>query len=271
MTLLNNYYNFSKTPFSRSIPAADLFPSDGHQEIQGRLAFALSDCFPALIIGDIGTGKSTALRAFVHSLDHNLHPLIYLPNPRLNVATLYSQILLALKVEPAHAFTRLLPQLHDTLQNLARKNRFPLLVIDEAHLLPSELFDQLRFLLNHDFDANSLLTLVLVGQPDLAAKLRFAPYQALNQRIAVRFTLLPLDLQETASYLKHHLRVASFPDRQLFSDSFVSALHHHAKGVPRLINNICRAALLLGATENKQILDETDLKRVLLDLNGQLD
>jgi type II secretory pathway predicted ATPase ExeA len=264
MTTLNNYYNFSQTPFSRTIPADSLFPSRGHQEIQGRLAFALSDRFPALITGDIGTGKSTALRAFVHSLDHNLHPLVYLANPRLNVATLY-----------AHAFTRLLPQLRDTLQNLARKNRYPLLVIDEAHLLPSELFDQLRFLLNDDFDANSLLTLVLVGQPDLTAKLRFAPYQALNQRIAVRYSLPPLDLEETAAYVKHHLKVATSGSpngsQQLFSDSFVASLHDHAKGVPRLINNICRAALLLGATENKQILDETDLKRVLLDLNGQLD
>ncbi len=157
-----------------------------------------------------------------------------------------------MKVEPAHAFTRLLPQLLDTLHNLARKNRFPLLVVDEAHLLPAELFDQLRFLLNDDFDANSLLTLVLLGQPDLTAKLRFAPYQALNQRIAVRFSLLPLDLEETAAYVKHQLRVVDF-NQQLFSDAFVAALHHHVKGVPRLINNICRAALLLGATENKQI------------------
>lgn len=270
MTPLNSYYNFSQTPFSRTIPANDLFPSRGHQEIQGRLAFALSDRFPALITGDIGLGKSTALRAFVHALDHNLHPLIYLANPRLNVPTLYSQILLALQIEPAHSFTRLLPQLHDTLQNLARKNRFPLLVIDEAHLLPSDLFDQLRFLLNDDFDANSLLTLVLVGLPDLAAKLRFAPYHALNQRIAVRYSLPPLDLEETAAYVKHHLRLAGY-NNQLFADSFVADLHHHAKGVPRLINNICRSALLLGATENKQILDETDLKRVLLDLYGQLD
>lgn len=270
MTTLNNYYNFSNTPFCRSIPADDLFPSRGHQEIQGRLAFALSERFPALITGDIGTGKSTALRAFVHSLDHNLHPLVYLHNPRLNTATLYSQILLALQVEPAHAFSRLLPQLRDTLLNLARKNRYPLLIIDEAHLLPSDLFDQLRFLLNHDLDANSLLTLILVGQPDLAAKLRFAPYQALNQRIAVRYALHPLDLEETAAYVKHQLRLVDFHN-QLFSDAFVADLHLHAKGVPRLINNICRAALLLGATENKLILDETDLKRVLLDLNGQLD
>lgn len=269
MKPLNDYYHFSVTPFSRAIPSNALFPSRGHQEIQGRLAFALSERLPALITGDVGTGKSTALRAFVHSLDQTLHPLVYLANPHLNVATLYSQILLALQFEPAHAFTRLLPQLRDTLHSLARKNRFPLLIVDEAHLLPADIFDQLRFLLNDDFDANSLLTLVLVGQPDLNAKLRFAPYQPLDQRIAVRYALPPLDLQETLAYVKHHLRFASCQN-QLFSDAFLAALHEQTKGVPRLINNICRSALLLGFTENKQILDETDLKRVLFDLNQQI-
>jgi len=121
MTTLNTYYAFTQSPFSRAIPANDLFPSRGHQEVQARLAFALPDRLPLLITGDIGTGKSTAVRAFVHSLDRNLHPLVYLANPKLNPTALYSQILLALQEEPAHAFTRLLPQLRNTLQNLAHK------------------------------------------------------------------------------------------------------------------------------------------------------
>ncbi len=121
MTTLNAYYHFTAPPFSRAIPAKDLYPSRGHQEVQARLAFALPERLPLLITGDVGVGKSTALRAFVHSLDHNLHPLVYLANPKLNPTSLYSQILLALQEEPAHAFTRLLPQLRNTLQTLARK------------------------------------------------------------------------------------------------------------------------------------------------------
>jgi type II secretory pathway predicted ATPase ExeA len=142
------------------------------------------------------------------------------------------------------------------------------LIIDEAHLLPADIFDQLRFLLNDEMDSTSLLTLVLLGQPDLAHKLRFAPYEALHQRIAVRYHLHPFDLEETAGYVKHHLRVAGCQN-QIFSDSFVSGVYDHTKGVARKINNVCRSALLLGATEHKQILDETDLKRVILDLEGQ--
>ena len=269
MTPLNDYYGFKLTPFSRTIPPTDLFPSRGHQEIQARLNFALLERLPALITGDVGTGKSTALRAFVHSLDRNLYPVAYLANPYLKVTTLYSQILLALQVEPAYSFNRLLPQLRSTLADLARQGRYLLLILDEAHRLPPDIFDQLRFLLNDSMDSASLLTLVLLGQPDLAQLLRFAPYQALHQRIAVRYHLRPFDLQETVAYIKHHLRIAG-AQAPIFSDGFIASISDYTKGVPRQINNLCRSALLLGATENKQILDETDLKRVIHDQDGQL-
>lgn len=268
MTALNDYYGFKLTPFSRTIRPADLFPSRGHQEIQGRLAFALQERLPALITGDVGAGKSTALRAFVHSLDHNLYPVAYLANPHLKITTLYSQILLALQVQPAYSFNRLLPQLRSTLADLARQGRYPLLILDEAHRLPPDIFDQLRFLLNDAMDSASLLTLVLLGQPDLAQLLRFAPYQALHQRIAVRYHLRPFDLQETVAYINHHLRIAGV-QAPLFSDGFIAGVSDYTKGVPRRINNLCRSALLLGATENKQILDEADLKRVIHDQDGQ--
>lgn len=269
MTSLTEHYSFKLTPFSRTISPTDLFPGQGHQEIQGRLTFALHERLPALITGDVGTGKSTALRAFVHSLDRNLYPVAYLANPYLKVTTLYSQILLALQVEPAYSFNRLLPQLRSTLADLSRQGRYPLLILDEAHRLPPDLFDQLRFLLNDAMDSSSLLTLVLLGQPDLAQLLRFAPYQALHQRIAVRYHLRPFDLQETIAYIKHHLRVAG-SQAPIFSDGFLTGIFDYTKGVPRQINNLCRSALLLGATENKQILDEADLKRVIHDQDGQL-
>ena len=267
MMTLNDVYGFTATPFTKAMAADTLYPSRGHQEVQGRLQFALLDQLPALITGDVGTGKSTALRAFAHSLDRDLYHVVYLSNPYLTIPALYQQILIGLQAEPAFGFRRLLPQFHTTVNQLARKGRYVLLIVDEAHLLPAELFDQLRFLLNQDMDSTSSLTLVLLGQPDLAHKLRFAPYEALYQRIAIRYQLPPFDLEETAGYIKHHLRVAGHPG-VVFSDSFISGVYHHTKGVARKINNLCRSALLLGASEQKQILDETDLKRVIRDLEG---
>jgi len=267
MTVPNDFYGFDRTPFTKPIATEDLYPSRGYQEVQGRLSFALHERLPALITGDVGAGKPTALRAFAQPLDRNLYRVVYLSNPHLTVASLYHQILLALQTEPEFGFRRLLPQFHTTVAELARKGRYILLIIDEGRLLPSDLFDQLRFLLNQEMDSASSITLVLLGQPELARKLRFAPYEALYQHIAVRYQLPPFDLEETAGYIKHHLRVAGFQG-SLFSDSFVSSVRDHTKGVARKINNLCRSALLLGASEGKQILDETDLKRVILDLEG---
>jgi len=94
------------------------------------------------------------------------------------------------------------------------------------------------------------------------------PHSAAHHGIAVRYHLRPFDLEETAGYIRHHLRIAGHQG-QLFSDSFLSAVYDHTKSVARKINNLCRSALLLGVTEQKQIPDETDLKRVLLDMEGQ--
>jgi type II secretory pathway predicted ATPase ExeA len=211
MTSLNDFYGFKQTPFTKSIAAKDLYPSRDHREAQGRLAFALQERLPTLLTGDVGTGKSTAVRAFAQALDRNLYAVVYLSNPHLGVPALYREILLALQVEPAFGFMRL--------------------------LLSPELFDQLRFLLNDDMDSASLITLVLLGQPDLAHKLRFAPYEALRQRIAVRFHLKPFDLEETAGYIKHHLHITGYQG-QIFSDSFLSGVYDHTKGVARKINNV---------------------------------
>jgi type II secretory pathway predicted ATPase ExeA len=123
MTSLNDFYGFTQTPFSKSVAVKDLYPSHGHCEIQGRLAFALQNHLAALITGDVGTGKSTAVRAFAQALDRNLYAVVYLPNPHLGVSALYREILLALQVEPAFGFARLLPQLRTTLRDLARKGR----------------------------------------------------------------------------------------------------------------------------------------------------
>jgi type II secretory pathway predicted ATPase ExeA len=266
---LNDYYGFQVTPFSRAIDSAQLYQSHSFLELQARLTFALSEQLPVLVTGDIGVGKSTALRAFTQPLDRNLYTVIYLANPHLNPPLLYRQILLGLQVQPAYSFGRMLPQLRDTLNDWARQGRCPLLIVDEAHLLPHDLFDQLRFLLNTDMDSTSRLTLLLLGQPDLAHKLRFAPFDALRQRIGVFYHLQPFNLEETIAYIKHHLQLAHC-QRPIFSDGFLKAVHDQSKGVARQINNLCRLTLLLGLTEGKDVLDENDLKRALNDLQGPL-
>jgi type II secretory pathway predicted ATPase ExeA len=129
----------------------------------------------------------------------------------------------------------LLPQLRSILKELPCKVHYVLLIVDDT----------------------DLLTPVLLGQPDLAHKLRVAPLPTLPQRIAVRSHLKPNDLEESAGYVKHHLRVVGIKG-DLYSDGFIVEVYDHTKGMARQVNSVCRGALPLGATETEGIFDGTD-------------
>jgi len=260
-----DFYSLQQLPFAKGIAPKDVYPSSGHQELVARLTFALQYRLPALVTGDVGAGKSTSLRAFLSTLDPNVYPVAYLPNPHLNSQALYREILEAFHVEPAFLLVQLLPQLRATLNDLARRDRYPIVVVDEAHLLPAEILHQLRFLLNRDMDAATPFTLILLGQPELRYKLKAPPYEALRQRIGVRFHLPPLDLAETAGFIKHHLRIAG-AQGTIFSDGFIAGAHRYTKGIARQINTLCLNALLIGCAQQQRVLDETTLKHTLLEL-----
>jgi len=263
---LCEFYGCLRLPFDKSLPVRDLFPSIAHQEVQARLAFALHNHFPALITGDVGTGKSTAVRAFIHSLDSNLFLTAYLPNPNLTVQALFAHLLAAFHVSPTFHPRGLGERLRATLADLAQHGSQPIIVVDEAHLLSHRLLHELRFWLNADMDATTPFTLILLGQPDLRHLLQLKGFEAFDQRIHVRYHIQPFDLQESATYVKHHLRVVGL-DRCPFSDSFIAAAHQFSHGVARQLNRVCLNGLLIGFAERKTILDENDAKRAILELD----
>lgn len=260
------FFGGVRLPFAKSIPVRELFASTAHQEVQARLAFAVQHRFPALITGEVGTGKSTAVRAFIQSLDPNLYLAAYLPNPNLTVQALFAALLTAFRVSPTFHPRGLGERLRATLADLTQRGCYPLVVVDEAHLLSHRLLHELRFWLNAEMDAATPFTLILLGQPDLRHLLRLKGFEALDQRIHVRYHLEPFDLAESAAYIKHHVRVAHFQG-QPFSDGFIAAAHQFSHGIPRQLNRVCLNGLLLAFAERKAILDETDAKRAILELD----
>ena len=263
---LCDFFGCLRLPFDKSLPLRDLFPSSAHQEIQARLNFALQHRFPALITGDVGTGKSTAVRAFIQSLDANLYHTAYLPNPNLTVQALFAHLLTTFHVSATFHPRGLGERLRSTLADLAQRGIHPILVVDEAHLLSQRLLHELRYWLNADMDAATPFTLILLGQSDLRKLLQIKDFEALDQRIQVRYHLQPFDLAESATYVKHHLRVVGL-ERPPFSDTFISAAHQFSHGVARQLNRVCLNGLLIGFAERKLVLDETDAKRAILELD----
>ena len=256
---LQAHYGFSIMPFGSAIPAPALFGSAAHKEAVARLRWLISARGLGVITGEVGAGKTVALRAAASGLDPSRHTLIYLPNPQIGVRGLHGAVATALGQAPRFHHATLIPQVEAALAAEAEeKNKHVILGIDEAHLLSHDQLEAVRMLTSHGMDYQSPLTLVLIGQPTLRRRLRVGDMAALEQRIALRyhFPAPALTAAEAAGYLRAHLGLAGRSDT-LFSDDAVRAIHAHARGLPRAINRLALNALLAAYATGKTIVDES--------------
>jgi type II secretory pathway predicted ATPase ExeA len=260
------HFGFTRTPFSKSIPAKDLFTRDAHAEAVARINFCVAESALGVLVGDVGAGKTVAVRAATAALDPGSHHLVYVPNPAFGTRGLYVTIVRALGASPRFHKAEVMAQAAELLAaEEAERHRRVVLVIDEAHLLTPEQLEELRLLTNAELDSKSPFAGLLVGQPTLARSLRMGIFAALDQRIATRYALKPMDLGESANYLRHHLALVGRTD-PLIADDAVARLHRVANGLPRALNNAAIAALMAAASEGKALVDDTCAKKAVAEL-----
>jgi type II secretory pathway predicted ATPase ExeA len=268
--MFQEYYGFTHLPFSRTIATADLFPTSGQQELGARLMYLVHERGFGLITGEIGSGKSTAVRAFAAGLDFNRYLVVYLANPTTGMTGLYRELLVTLGYEPPFSKPRLVARIRTALEELSvNKRRAPVVVIDEAHLLTQPMFEQLRLLFSAQMDSASLATLVLVGHPDLRRTLHLSVHEAFHQRLTVKYHLAALGLEETLGYIRHQVRMAGYTTGPLFTDDAIQRIFEYTKGLPRRINQVCTTALLAGRIDQKPVLDESTVRKAIADLDHE--
>lgn len=249
------FFGFRERPFGKTPNPAYLYESTQHSEALARLEFAVEEKELALLVGDIGSGKTTLSRALIDRLGDS-RPVILLINPRLTPSQLLRSIASGLGLEPKHYRNDLLDQIHAELFRLYEEKREPLLVIDEAQLIPGKpTFDEIRLLTNFQLDDQNLLSVVLIGQPELEERLARAHYAALNQRIGVRYFVGPLTEEETIDYVDHRIRIAG-GERNPFSRDAMLTIHRVTRGVPRLINTVATTALIDAFGDDSVTIDE---------------
>ncbi|MEO7132312.1 MAG: AAA family ATPase, partial [Dermatophilaceae bacterium] len=137
----------------------------------------------------------------------------------------------------------------------AERGRTPILVFDEAHLLDNPQLEAIRMLTNHDMDSGAPFAALLVGQPTLRQRLRLGVLAALDQRIAVRYTITGMSSQDSSDYLTHHLKIAGRTDT-LFSNDAITLIHNACRGYPRPINNLAVNAQTAACAKDSNIVDE---------------
>ena len=161
-----SFFGFQKTPFSDSPDAKQLFVSQAWNQVRTRLEFLAQHHGVGLITGEVGAGKSTAARVFTAALNTSLYKILYVHFSSGSALDLLRQIALELDQEPAHFRGDLVRQISGAIVRLNQsKKQHPILICDEAHLLPHPALEQLPLLLNFDMDSSRYLTLLLVGQP----------------------------------------------------------------------------------------------------------
>jgi type II secretory pathway predicted ATPase ExeA len=260
------HFGLARTPFGKSIAARDLFARQAHAEAVARISFCVLESALGVVTGDVGAGKTVAVRAAVATLDPTRHQVIYIPNPAFGTRGLYVTIVRALGAQPRYLKAELMAQAADLLAaETAERHRRVLLVCDEAHLLRPDQLEELRLLTNADMDSASPFAGLLVGQPTLNRQLRMGAFAALDQRIATRFSIKPMDLAESAAYLRHHLQLAG-RDEPLFADDAIARLHRVANGLPRALNNAAVSALIAAATAGKNLIDDACAKKAVAEL-----
>ena len=252
--MFEEHFGFSTKPFGRTPDPAFLYESDQHREALARLEYAVEEKDLALLVGDVGSGKTTLSRALIDRVGES-RPVVLLINPRLSPTQLLRSISAGLGITPARFRNDLLDQLHTKLYDLYEQKREPVLIIDEAQLIPSKAtFDEIRLLTNFQLDDQNLLSVVLIGQPELEERLERAAYEPLRQRIGMRYSLGPLSPEETVEYIEHRLRVAGGA-RNPFSATAMGEIHALSGGIPRLINTLCTTALLDAFGEDAETID----------------
>jgi type II secretory pathway predicted ATPase ExeA len=260
------HFGLKRTPFGKSIPAKDLYGRPAHQEAIARINFCVVENALGVITGDVGAGKTVSVRAAVSTLDPTRHQIIYVSNPAFGTRGLYVTIVRALGAEPRYQRAELMVQAADLLAaETAERHRRVILIVDEAHLLQPAQLEELRLLTNAEMDSASAFAGILVGQPTLNRQLRMGAFAALDQRITTRFMIKPMDIGESASYLRHHLTLAG-RNEPLFADDAIARLHRVANGLPRALNNAATAALIAAAAESKDLIDDACAKKAVAEL-----
>jgi len=266
--MYREFFKLKERPFSKTPDPLYLYPSRNHREALARLLHAVEEREMILLTGDIGCGKTTLSRALIDELGDTAKVAL-LTNPRLSpLEFLYS---LASKFGiPAPAADRLglLEELEQLLYGLFRKGCLPVLIIDEAHLIPHrDTFEEIRLLTNFQLDDGNLLSVIFLGQPELRQRLAHPAYEPLRQRIGLQFNVGPLSLEETAAYLRHRIHCAGGAD-DIFLEDAVAELHRFSKGVPRRINQAASLALLEAFGKEQLQIDSLIVADVVAELTG---
>lgn len=260
------YWGFKKYPFENVPDPEFMYYSQAHEEALVRLVYAAKRRKgAALLTGDVGCGKTVLSKVFIQQLPDDEYDIGLITNPMLGPIDFLKEILYQFGLnKDTNSKADLLNILNERMLENMKQDKTTLLIIDEAQLISKETFEEVRLLLNFQLNDRFLLTLILIGQPELRGIIK--DIEQLDQRIGIRYHLNPLNSKEVIKYIAFRLQKAGLT-KNIFTSKSVDEVYNYSRGVPRKINNVCDMSLLIGFSEKAKAINPGIIKRVVEDLS----
>lgn len=263
---LRAHWGLTRMPFTKNLAPTMLATSSAHSEAVARIGWCIQESALGVITGEVGVGKTVAIRAAISGLDLSRYTVIYIGNPAVGARGIYTTIITTLGATPRFHKAALIPQTQDLLAvEHDERGKHVVLVLDEAHLLTTGQLEELRLLTNADMDSRSPFACLLVGQPTLRRRMKLATFAALDQRIALRYAMPPMTREETGDYIAHHLGIAGRSDT-LFSDDVIDLIYQAGRGLPRAVNNLAVQSLIAAYATDRNIVDEASARTAVTEV-----
>ena len=260
-----DYWNLKKFPFENVADPSFFYVSQSHEEALGRLLYASRmSKGAAMLTGNIGCGKTLISRVYRNKLREARADVALLNNPPHRPIEFLQEIAYQMGTEePPDSKTKLLHILYKRMIANTQQNKKTIVLIDEAHVLPEETLEEARLLLNFQNNDHFMLTLLLIGQPELRVKV--VRMSGLEQRIPIRFHLRPFDFVNTVKYVLFREKKAGFK-ANVFTKEALRKIYDYSGGLPRKINLICDLSLLVAFNEKRKLIISSTVDNAIEDL-----
>jgi len=251
-----SFYGLEREPFGVTPDPDFLFMTPGHREALAQLLYAIQERKGFILLtAEVGMGKTTLLQALRNELDSTT-AVAYVSNSMLPFQGILEYMLEEFEIEkPGESHAQRLVALQTFLLERHRAGQNTVLILDEAQNLYPQTLEQIRLLSNFETTKEKILQIVLVGQPELQARLEMPDLRQLKQRIGMLCAIPPMTPAGTRNYIRTRLRMAGARDAGLFTDDALSRIADYAGGIPRVVNTVCDHCLLIGYADQTRRID----------------
>ncbi|MGR3177313.1 MAG: AAA family ATPase [Candidatus Anammoxibacter sp.] len=268
--MYEDFFELTEKPFSLTPDPKFFYLSESHRIALEHLIYGITQREGFMLItGEVGTGKTTLCRSLIEKLDSKTKTALIV-NPQAFETNILDSILTEFEIPHSNSEEDgAMDKLNNFLLQTLASGGISVLIIDEGQTISIDVMEKLRLLSNLETEKDKLLQIILLGQPELKAKLKLPNLRQLNQRISVRYELMPLDKTDTPKYIEHRLMVAGAKGGIRFSSGAISRIYKHSNGIPRLVNLIADRCMLGGYSKQTSLITTSIAKEAINSVWGE--